>query len=138
MIAFLTQLELAFWVLGCAVFVLLAGLFSGMETGIYCASPLRLRLAAHENKRSARLRKLLDDQPGTPFTTLLGATATEYLASACLRFAFLGAAMQQMDEQSLSDSEQQATLLTTPILTPTVFIFSEPLPKNVFQRQTDR
>ncbi len=138
MIAVLTQFETTFWLLGCGVFVLLSGLFSGMETGLYCVNRLRLRLASHEDKRSARLRRLLDDQAGSLFTTLLGTNAANYLAPACLTFVFLGAATAEMSEVSRSHLEQRATFLTTLILTPTLFIFGEVLPKNIFQRRADR
>lgn len=138
MIAALTQIETTFWLLACGVFVLLSGLFSGMETGVYCVNRLRLRLAAHEDKRSARLRKLLDDQAGSLFTTLLGTNAANYLAPACLTFVFLSAATPEMTEGSRGGLEQRATFLTTLLLTPTLFIFGEVLPKNVFQRRADR
>jgi len=137
MIAALSPVETTFWLIACGVFVLLSGLSSGMETGVYCVSRLRLRLAAHEDKRSARLRRLLDDQAGTLFTTLLSNNAVNYLAPACLTIVFLSAATPEMSDAARVDLEQRATFLTTLILTPILFIFGELLPKNIFQRRAD-
>ncbi|MEE8386339.1 MAG: hemolysin family protein [Dehalococcoidia bacterium] len=119
----------------CAVFVVISGFFSGSETGLYCVNRLRLRLAAHEKSRAAvRLQRLLQDQPGLLFTTLLGTNVANYLAPACLTAVFL----TTLSDESGVRREHLAELYTTLILTPIVFIFGEIVPKNVFQRQADR
>lgn len=120
--------QTVFWLVMCAVFVLFSAFYSGSETGLYCVNRLRLRLAAHEKRRAAvQLLKLLSDQPGLLFTTLLGTNAANYLAPVCLTLIFLGTTF-----------EHRAELYTTAVLTPVVFIFGEVVPKNLFQRHADR
>ena len=120
--------RLAFGIGACAVFVLLSGFFSGAETGLYCIDRLRLRIAAHKGDRSSRLlERLIANQSGLLFVTLVGTNAANYLAPVCATFILL--------ETSLA---QRAEFYTTVILTPIVFIFGEIVPKNLFQRHSDR
>ena len=120
----------------CAVFVALSGLYSGAETGLYCLNRLRLRVAAHGGDRRAKLlQRLLGDQPGQLFTMLIGTNVTDYLASACLTLLFLKWLTLR---HGIHEAEGQAELYTTLILTPAVFIFGEVVPKNLFQRYSDR
>jgi len=135
MIAALTHPAMLFWLCLCALFVFLSGMYSGSETGLYCINRLRLQLAAHEkNRPAARLVRLLDDQPGLLFTTLLGTNVANYLAPVCLTVIFLSG----ITSVSGSEREHLAELYTTSILTPVVFIFGEIVPKNLFQRHADR
>lgn len=139
MIAVISQMESAVWLLACVVFVLLSGFFSGSETGLYCVNRLRVRLAAHEGSSGAkRLHQLLADMPGLLFTTLLGTNAAHCLAPICLVYLFLSAAPPAETAELRGAVEQRAELLTTLILTPIVFIFGEVVPKNLFQRRADR
>ncbi len=120
---------------GCAVFVLLSGLFSGAETGIYCTNSARLRLLAHQGDVNARrMLELLSDRSGLLFTTLFGTNLANYAAPLCLTFVLLHA----VEATSRGSGEQLAELYTTMILTPIVFVFGEIVPKNVFQRNADR
>ncbi len=135
MMAAMPNLEILLWAGMCAVFVFLSGLFSGSETGLYCLNRMRLRLAAHEKRRSAvRLQQLMLDEPGLLFTTLLGTNIANYLAPVCLTVIFLGS----VAGVTAAEREHLAEFYTTLILTPVVFIFGEVVPKNVFQRQADR
>ncbi len=135
MMANMSNPEVLLWAGLCVGFVFLSGLFSGSETGLYCLNRMRLRLAAYEKHRSAvRLQRLMLDEPGLLFTTLLGTNIANYLAPACLTVIFLGS----ISGHSAAQREHLAELYTTLILTPVVFIFGEVVPKNIFQRQADR
>ncbi|MCG8405212.1 MAG: CNNM domain-containing protein [Phycisphaerales bacterium] len=135
MMAVLSNLEVFFWLSACLVFVMLSGLFSGSETGLYCVNSTRLRLAAHKQDPAAlRLQNLLTDRAGLLFTTLFGTNLANYLAPVCLTVVFL----ESISVADDADRERRAELYTTLILTPTVFIFGEIVPKNVFQRDADR
>jgi CBS domain containing-hemolysin-like protein len=139
MMAALSQPEVVGCLVLCGAFVLLSGVFSGAETGLYCLNRLHLRLAAHENEPAAvRLQKLVADQAGLLFTTLLGTNVANYLAPVCLTAVFLAAASPSMSEQARHVLEQRAELLTTVLLTPVLFIFGEVVPKNVFQKRADQ
>lgn len=135
MIAAMSNLELLIWLAACALFVFLSGLFSGSETGLYCINSTRLRLAAHQKDAAAlRLQSLLSDRTGLLFTTLFGTNLANYLAPVCLTIVFL----ESVAGAEAADRERRAELYTTLILTPTVFIFGEIVPKNVFHRDADR
>jgi CBS domain containing-hemolysin-like protein len=123
-------------IVACTVFVGLSGLYSGAETGLYCLNRLRLRVAAHGgDRRATLLQRLLGDQPGQLFTMLIGTNVTDYLASACLTLLLLKWLTLR---HGLQVAEGQAEFYTTLILTPAVFIFGEVVPKNLFQRYSDR
>ena len=131
----MSPLEMLGWVVLCAVFIGLAALFSGSETGLYCVNRLRLRVAAHEkHRRAGRLQKLLTDQAGLLSTTLIGTNLTNYLAPVCLTTVFLSL----LHAHPEVERERLAEFYTTLILTPLVFIFGEAVPKNLFQRHADR
>ncbi|MBN2561941.1 MAG: DUF21 domain-containing protein [Phycisphaerae bacterium] len=135
MIAAVSSMDMPVWLCLCAAFVLLSGLFSGSETGLYCVNRLRLRLAAQGmNRHAVRLERLLEDQPGLLSTTLLGTNIANYLAPVCLTIVFLGSLAAESDVER----EHLAEFYTTVILTPILFIFGEIVPKNVFQRHADR
>lgn len=138
-LASIAPLETATWVVLCAVFVFLSGFYSGTETGLYCANRMRLRLRAHRGSKPAiRLQRLLADQSGLLFTTLVGTNAANYLAPVCVTAIFLGAIAPDAPQALRESLQHRAELLTTLILTPIVFIFGEIVPKNIFQRHADR
>lgn len=127
-----------FWLLMCAAFVVLSGIYSAAETGIYCVSRVRLMVAAHCGSRAAgRLQRLLHDPAKLLSTALLGTNLANYLAPVCLTYLFLRS--MSADDGSISrESAARAELYTTLILTPVVFILGEVVPKNIFQRHADR
>lgn len=129
MIGDVSEARLAFGIGACALFVLMSGFFSGAETGLYCIDRLRLRISAHKGDRSSKLlQRLIADRSGLLFVTLVGTNAANYLAPVCATVIFLEAGAL----------EQYAEFYTTLILTPIVFIFGEIVPKNLFQRHSDR
>lgn len=108
--------------------VLLSGLFSGGETGMYQLSRVRLRLAlAQKDRLSLILSKSLADRSGLLVTTLIGTNLSVHIATTT-------ATMMLMARMANSDAaEGMATLITTPIL----FVFGELLPKNLFLYHAD-
>ena len=105
------------------IFIISSGFFSGVETGIYRLSPLRLRLGRKlKPKRYAILEGLLHDKQSMIFATLIGSNLSNYLATSIVTGIFM----------TIADSEHLAEVYTTAILTPVLFIFGEVLPKNIY------
>jgi len=105
--------------------VLAGAFFSGSETGLYCVNRIKLRFRAHQGYRSAsRIQQLLKDPGKTIIAILIGNNVTYFIATGALTSLF---------ERYYAEPELIATLILTPIL----FIFSEVLPKNLFQRKAD-
>lgn len=134
MLADLTLLELSASLAACLAAIVLSGIYSGAETGVYSLNTTRLRINAHEGERAAiRLQRLMRDRTGLLFTSLVGTNIANYMAPFCLTIVFshtLGIAVQ-------AERERMAELYTTLILTPTVFIFGEIVPKNIFHLNAD-
>ncbi|HUN81280.1 MAG TPA: CNNM domain-containing protein [Phycisphaerae bacterium] len=129
MIADVGWYEGAFWIAACGVMVVASALYSGAETGLYCLNRLRLNLhVGQEDRRAIILQRLLGDQSGVLFMTLLGTNIANYLAPVCLTILFLHAGIR----------ESRIELYTAVILTPIILIFGEILPKVVFERHADR
>ena len=110
--------------------VFFSGVFSGSETGLYCVSPIRLKVgAARGDRRARRLERLLRNNQAALSLTLVGTNLSNYVATAC--FAFL-------ISTQLDFSEREAEVYTTLIVALTIFIFGEVVPKNLFQAHPDR
>jgi len=115
-------------ILAIVVLVLLAGLFGGVETGMYRLSLLRLRLGVEKKRFSSLvLSKALKDSPGLLLSMLVGTSLAHYLATGIVTFLML----------STFHAEHTAELLATVITAPTLFIFSELIPKNLFFYRAD-
>jgi CBS domain containing-hemolysin-like protein len=113
--------------LAIAAFVFSA-LFSGLETGIYRLSRLRLRLAAETGGlRHAMLSRAMRDGPGLLLALLVANNLANYLATSCITFLFLSAV----------DSEHAAELFATLATAPLLFVFGESIPKNLFLYRAD-
>ena len=116
--------------LGMLVFVAASGLFSGSETGLYCANRVRLRLARDRGEtRAIRLQRVLDDEQTALSVILVGTNLANYLTT-------VFAALLLSTQFNVSDGavEVYATLIVTPLL----FVFGEVVPKSLFQRDADR
>ncbi len=108
-------------------FVILAGLFSGAETGLYRLSRLRLRLGVEKKRLSfIILGKCLRDSSGLLLSLLIGTNLAYYLTTSIVTYVFLKAGTEH-------SAELFATLLTAPVL----FVFSELIPKNIFFYRAD-
>lgn len=117
-------------VLAVACFVMLGGLFSGSETGLYQLSRLRLRLGVEKKQFSfVILGRCLHDSSGLLLSLLIGNNLVNYLATSLVTSAFLGRLGVEFEYRA----EFFATLLMVPIL----FVFSELIPKNLFFYRAD-
>jgi CBS domain containing-hemolysin-like protein len=111
------------------VCVALSALFSGAETGIYCANRLRLRLDGDRGDvRARRLLTLLENEQQALATILVGTNVANYLTT-------VAAAWLLNSRPALSGREVE--LYTTLAVTPVLFVFGEVVPKNLFQRAPD-
>lgn len=115
-------------ILAVVLFVILAGLFAGAETGIYQLSRLRLRLGIEKKRLSSViLGKSLRDSTALLLSMLIGDNLAHYLATSIVTFLLL----------SKVEVEHAAELLATIIIAPTLFVFSELIPKNIFFYRSD-
>jgi len=103
--------------------VLLSGLFSGMETGLYTTSRLRIRLDADAGLRAAvRARELLADMPTLLTVLLVSNNAANWTASLLAQVLLL--------KWGVADPEAVGTLGVSVVL----FLLAESLPKQAFRR----
>ncbi|HUW19336.1 MAG TPA: CNNM domain-containing protein [Sedimentisphaerales bacterium] len=110
------------------VFIVAAGLFAGAETGMYQLSRLRLRLGIEKKQLSyIILAKAMDDSPGFLLSMLIGTNLAEYFATGIVTLMLLGR----------TGGEHTAELFATFITAPTLFVFSELVPKNIFFYRAD-
>ncbi len=109
-------------------FIILAGLFSGSETGMYRLSRLRLRLGIEKKKLSfIILGRCLNDSYGLLLSMLIGTNLAYYLVTSIVTNIFLNKV----------ETEHAAEFFATLLTAPTLFIFSELIPKNIFFYRSD-
>jgi putative hemolysin len=110
------------------LFVAIAGLFAGAETGVYQMSRLRLRLGVeHRLWPFVVLSKVLQDSSALLMSLLLGTNLSHYFATSIITFILL----------EKFSSEHIAELVAAAITVPMFFVFSELIPKNIFFRHAD-
>jgi putative hemolysin len=111
-----------------ALLVLLSAFFSGTETGIYRLSRFRLRLGL-EQRRSlfGVLDKLMADSSGLIFSILIGNNLANSFAACLVTYIFLRA----------NETQAHAEFYATAIMAPTLFVFAELIPKNVYFYMAD-
>ena len=115
-------------VLVIALAVILAGFFAGAETGIYQLSRLRLRLGIEKKRLSfIILGKTLRDSSALLLSIVLGTNLAYYLVTSIVTYLLL----------SKLEVEHTAELFATLITAPTLFVFSELIPKNIFFYRAD-
>ncbi len=112
-----------------AVFaVILSGLFSGAETGMYQLSRLRLRLGIEKKRLSfVILGKIMRDSPALLLSMLIGTNLTHYFITSIVTYLLL----------SNVETAHTAELFATLIITPILFVFAELIPKNIFFYRAD-
>jgi CBS domain containing-hemolysin-like protein len=107
--------------------VILSAAFSGLETGIYRLSRLRLRLGAEKGDlKYVLLSKAMRDGSALLLTLLVANNLANYLATSSITYLFLSVA-----------PAHAAELLATSLTAPLLFIFGESLPKNIFLYRAD-
>ena len=117
----------ALLIIAIVFFIILAGLFSGAETGLYRLSRLRLRLGVEKKRLSfIILGKCLRDSSGLLLSLLIGTNLAYYLTTSIVTYVFLKAG-----------TEHSAELFATLLTAPTLFVFSELIPKNIFFYRAD-
>jgi putative hemolysin len=110
--------------------VILGGLFSGSETGLYQLSRLRLRLGVEKKQLPfVILSRCLRDSSGLLLSLLIGNNLVNYLATSLVTGSFLTKFGVQY--------EHKAELLATLLMVPILFVFSELIPKNIFLYRAD-
>lgn len=110
--------------------LLFSGLFSGLETGLYCVNRLRLALGARKrDRRALRLIRSIEDETGALTATLIGTNTMNYLTTGVVAYLF---------SELLQFSDVDTELFTVIALTPILFVFGEVVPKNLFQSHADR
>jgi len=115
-------------ILAVVFFIILAGLFSGAETGLYRLSRLRLRLGVEKKRLSfIILGKCLRDSSGLLLSLLIATNLAYYLTTSIVTNIFL----------SKVETEHTAELFATLLTAPTLFVFSELIPKNIFFYRAD-
>ncbi len=109
--------------------LLLSAFFSGVETGFYRVTRVRLRLDALAGQRVAQRLWWLINRP-TLFvaTTLVGNNLANYLVSLAI----------VMFTQTLSLGGHAVELIATLLLAPVVFVYGELLPKHLFYQAPNR
>lgn len=106
----------------------LSFLFSGCETGVYRLSRFRLRLGVEQKRASyERLFQLVQDGQNVILSILLGNNLVNYLITILFTYVVFSA----------TQSEGTAEFYTSVVLTPTVFIFCEMMPKSIFYHKSD-
>jgi len=110
------------------VFVMLEGLFSGAETGMYQLSRVRLRLGIEKKKLGfVLLGGLMEDTRAFLLSMLAGTNLAGYFATSTVTILLLSA----------MGSEHSAELSASVITAPVLFVFSELIPKNIFYYRAD-
>ena len=116
-----------FWLVACVVAVVLGGIFAGFETGLYLTHRVRAELLAEGNNKPARtLHGFFSHMDQTLAMLLIGVNVFHYIA------AFAVTTLCVLAE--VDDVEFVASLITVPLM----FIFSESVPKGLFQRGPEK
>ncbi len=107
--------------------VALGGFFSGSETGVYRLSRFALRLGVQQKRRFYfLLDSIMADGHGLVFSILIANNLVNYLATSIVTVVLL-----------TTSASSHVALITTIIMTPLLFIFSEVIPKNIYYHQSD-
>lgn len=120
-------------ILAVVFFIILSGLFSGAETGMYRLSRLRLRLGIERKRLSfVVLGRCLHDGSGLLLSLLIGTNLANYLATSFVTYIFFTYVFL-----GKTAVEHNAELFATLLTAPTLFVFSELIPKNIFFYRSD-
>lgn len=115
-------------ILVAVIAVILSGLFSGAETGIYQLSRLRLRLGIEKRRLSfIILANSMRDMTGFLFSMLIGNNITHYIVTSIVTFLLL----------SKVEVEHTVEVFAAFITVPVLFVFAEVIPKNLFFYRAD-
>lgn len=125
----MTFLDVLPWILLTLAGIALSALFSGIETGLYTLSGLRLAVRAGQGDPSAlRLRNELNHPSRLLSTLLVGNNLANFAGSYGIAAILTGFGL----------SPGKAVVVNALLLIPILFIFCETLPKDLFRTYTDR
>ncbi|MEM9065763.1 MAG: CNNM domain-containing protein [Planctomycetota bacterium] len=123
------EAEIALWLVLAGVGLAGSALCSGIETSTYAVDRVRLRVRAEAGEPAARRLLLELKRPDRALTALLlGNNAANYAGTLGVTSALALTGM----------SEAQGAVVATLIITPTLVIFAEALPKELFRVGADR
>ena len=106
-----------------------SALYSGMETGLYTMSRVKLALRRHEgDTRAVRVGLLLDRPARMLAVVLLGTNIANSAGSSALAWLLEGSGM----------GDGMVVLVNTLVLVPLILLFGEILPKDLFRQHGDR
>ncbi|HNY79205.1 MAG: CNNM domain-containing protein [Sedimentisphaerales bacterium] len=106
----------------------LSAVYSGLETGMYRLSRLRVRLGAEKGHwRPKILSEILPDGAGLLLSLLVANNLANYVTTSCVTYLLLGAVA----------SAHAAELLAAMVTAPLLFVFAESTPKSVFLYRAD-
>ncbi len=110
------------------ILFLLSAFFAGTETGVYRLSRLRLRIGVQQNKTTAKLlTKLLRDGQGLILSILVGNNLVNYCATSLVTVMLF----------NYLQDHHKAEIYATAILTPTLFLAGEMLPKILYYHKAN-
>lgn len=120
------------------LFILLAGLCGGYETGGYLLNRIRLRSRARQMDRPAlRLQRVLGDAYLFIFTVLIGHNIAVYLVSRSVTQLYLNSGLSGHAEPIWGVIPWNAETAATLTLMLPLFLFADIIPKNLFRRRAD-
>ena len=115
------------WAFVLAALICLDASYCGMETGLYRLNKIRLDLEADQGRSTAiALRRLTGRFDRVLATLLIGTNLARYSITFIVSMLLLSAGVA-------GDVE----LITMAIVTPSLFVLDDSVPKNVFQRHAD-
>lgn len=110
------------------IVIIISGLFSGSEIGMYRLSRLKMRLGVEKrNILFVMLEKCINDAGGLLLTILIGNNLTHYIITCIATILIL----------SWTNTVQATEIIATVITAPLLFIFAELIPKNIFFYRAD-
>lgn len=122
-------MDVLLWILTAIVGLVLAGLSSGLETGVYSLNPVRLHVLEHTGLKAARRLARHMAAPAALIASLL------ISHNAGVKIATHAAAVL-LSRHDLTD--WQIVVFDAIIMMPLLFIFAETVPKNLFAVYADR
>lgn len=118
----------SFIVLLVVLFICLSAVYSGSETGCYRLSRFSLRLGTEQKRPFYQmLSDVMKDSHGLMFSLIMGNNLVNYFATTLVTYLFLNQA----------GNVHMAEIYTTAIMTPTLFLFGDILPKNLFYHKAN-
>lgn len=118
--------------------ILLAGTYSGLETGGYRINRIRLRhRSRHHDRAAGSLRRVLADAHLFIFTVLIGHNISVYLVSRSVTQLYLRGGLSEHAPALFGIIPWNAETAATLTLMLPLFLFAEIIPKNLFNRRAD-